>query len=103
MKSILPSQWSSLFCVCAELSLSVYSILLKVCSLLRNRAQEIRDIARNTLTKIIEALGAQYLQYILKEMQSTLVHGYQVTSPLFLTCSLLLFCKSWEEWQESNC
>ncbi|XP_061495457.1 small subunit processome component 20 homolog isoform X2 [Rhineura floridana] len=65
------------------------SILLKVCSLLRNRAQEIRDIARNTLMKIIEALGAQYLQYILKEMHSTLVHGYQV-HVLTFTVHLLL-------------
>ncbi|KAM8982078.1 small subunit processome component 20 homolog [Sarcophilus harrisii] len=54
------------------------SILLKVCTLLRNRAQEIRDVARNTLTKIIETLGVHYLQYILKELQSTLVRGYQV-------------------------
>ncbi|XP_028601568.2 small subunit processome component 20 homolog isoform X2 [Podarcis muralis] len=65
------------------------SILLKVCSLLRNRAQEIRDIARNTLMKIMEALGAQYLQYVLKEMQSTLVHGYQV-HVLTFTVHLLL-------------
>uniref|UniRef100_K7GES8 UTP20 small subunit processome component n=1 Tax=Pelodiscus sinensis TaxID=13735 RepID=K7GES8_PELSI len=65
------------------------SILLKVCSLLRNRAQEIRDIARNTLTKIMEALGARYLQYILREMQSTLVHGYQV-HVLTFTVHLLL-------------
>ncbi|XP_044533441.1 small subunit processome component 20 homolog [Gracilinanus agilis] len=54
------------------------SILLKVCTLLRNRAQEIRDVARNTLTKIIETLGVHYLQYILKELQTTLVRGYQV-------------------------
>ncbi|XP_043821455.1 small subunit processome component 20 homolog [Dromiciops gliroides] len=54
------------------------SILLKVCTLLRNRAQEIRDVARNTLTKIIETLGVHYLQYILKELQSTLVRGYQL-------------------------
>uniref|UniRef100_A0A8D0GIN0 UTP20 small subunit processome component n=1 Tax=Sphenodon punctatus TaxID=8508 RepID=A0A8D0GIN0_SPHPU len=65
------------------------SILLKVCSLLRNRAQEIRDIARNTLTKIIEALGARYLRYILKEMHTTLVHGYQV-HVLTFTVHLLL-------------
>ncbi|XP_066490771.1 small subunit processome component 20 homolog [Tiliqua scincoides] len=65
------------------------SILLKVCSLLRNRAQEIRDIARNTLMKIMEALGAQYLQYVLKEMQSTLVHGYQM-HVLTFTVHLLL-------------
>ncbi|XP_062989767.1 small subunit processome component 20 homolog [Elgaria multicarinata webbii] len=65
------------------------SILLRVCSLLRNRAQEIRDIARNTLMKIMEALGAQYLQYVLKEMHSILVHGYQV-HVLTFTVHLLL-------------
>ncbi|EMP26858.1 Small subunit processome component 20 like protein [Chelonia mydas] len=65
------------------------SILLKVCSLLRNRAQEIRDIARNTLTKIMEALGARYLQYVLREMQSILIHGYQV-HVLTFTVHLLL-------------
>uniref|UniRef100_A0A8C0NH46 UTP20 small subunit processome component n=1 Tax=Canis lupus familiaris TaxID=9615 RepID=A0A8C0NH46_CANLF len=54
------------------------SILLKVCALLKNRAQEIRDIARSTLAKIIEDLGVRYLQYILKELQTTLVRGYQV-------------------------
>nr|DBA30965.1 TPA: hypothetical protein GDO54_006886 [Pyxicephalus adspersus] len=54
------------------------SILVKVCVLLRNRAQEIRDIARNTLIKIIETLGPRYLHYVLKEMQTVLVKGYQV-------------------------
>lgn len=57
---------------------SFSSILLKVCALLKNRAQEIRDIARSTLAKIIEDLGVHYLQYILKELQTTLVRGYQV-------------------------
>nr|XP_056703398.1 small subunit processome component 20 homolog [Euleptes europaea] len=65
------------------------SIFLKVCSLLRNRAQEIRDIARNTLMKMMEALGAHYFQYVLKEMQSILVHGYQV-HVLTFTVHLLL-------------
>ncbi|XP_054845011.1 small subunit processome component 20 homolog [Eublepharis macularius] len=65
------------------------SILLKVCSLLRNRAQEIRDIARNTLMKMMETLGVLYFQYVLKEMQSLLVHGYQV-HVLTFTVHLLL-------------
>ncbi|XP_030069682.1 small subunit processome component 20 homolog isoform X2 [Microcaecilia unicolor] len=65
------------------------SILLKVCTLLRNRAQEIRDIARNTLMKIIETLGARYLQYVLKEMRTVLVKGYQV-HVLTFTVNLLL-------------
>lgn len=55
------------------------SILLKVCVLLKHRFQEIRDVARNTLIKIMETLGSHYLQYLLKEMQSILVKGYQVT------------------------
>ncbi|XP_054430613.1 small subunit processome component 20 homolog [Pteronotus mesoamericanus] len=54
------------------------SVLLKVCALLKNRAQEIRDIARSTLGKIIEDLGVHYLQYVFKELQTTLVRGYQV-------------------------
>lgn len=53
-------------------------ILIKVCVLLRNRFQEIRDVARGTLVKIIETLGYRYLQYLLKEMQGLLVKGYQV-------------------------
>lgn len=53
-------------------------ILIKVCVVLRNRFQEIRDVARGTLVKIIETLGCRYLQYLLKEMQGVLVKGYQV-------------------------
>lgn len=45
---------------------------------LRNRFQEIRDVARGTLIKILETLGCRYLQYLLKEMQGILVKGYQV-------------------------
>lgn len=69
-----------LFCLFDQsfFNFSFSSILLKVCALLKNRAQEIRDIARSTLAKIIEDLGVHYLQYILKELQTTLVRGYQV-------------------------
>ncbi|XP_069847264.1 small subunit processome component 20 homolog [Dipodomys merriami] len=65
------------------------SILLKVCALLKNRAQEIRDIARSTLSKIIEDLGVHFLQYILKELQTTLVRGYQVHVLTFTVHMLL--------------
>ncbi|XP_069760571.1 small subunit processome component 20 homolog isoform X2 [Narcine bancroftii] len=54
------------------------NILINICMMLRNRAQEIRDPARNTLIKIMETLGPRYLLYLLKEMQSTLTKGYQV-------------------------
>ncbi|XP_053439547.1 small subunit processome component 20 homolog [Nycticebus coucang] len=65
------------------------SILLKVCVLLKNRAQEIRDIARSTLAKIIEDLGVHFLQYVLKELQTTLVRGYQVHVLTFTVYMLL--------------
>lgn len=54
--------------------------MLKVCALLKNRAQEIRDVARSTLAKILEDLGVRFLQYVLKELQTTLVRGYQVST-----------------------
>ncbi|KAM9334967.1 small subunit processome component 20 homolog [Symphorus nematophorus] len=64
-------------------------ILIKVCVLLRNRFQEIRDVARGTLVKIMETLGCRYLQYLLKEMQSVLVKGYQVHVLTFTVYQLL--------------
>ncbi|KAM6895649.1 small subunit processome component 20 homolog [Xenentodon cancila] len=64
-------------------------ILIKVCILLRNRFQEIRDVARGTLVKILETLGCRYLQYLLKEMQGVLVKGYQVHVLTFTVYQLL--------------
>ncbi|KAF7667571.1 hypothetical protein LDENG_00057170 [Lucifuga dentata] len=64
-------------------------ILIKVCVLLKNRFQEIRDVARGTLVKIIETLGCRYLQYLLREMQGILVKGYQVHVLTFTVYQLL--------------
>ncbi|XP_028307568.1 small subunit processome component 20 homolog [Gouania willdenowi] len=64
-------------------------IVIKVCVHLRNRFQEIRDVARGTLVKIIETLGCRYLQFLLKEMQGILVKGYQVHVLTFTVYQLL--------------
>ncbi|XP_074482513.1 small subunit processome component 20 homolog isoform X2 [Sebastes fasciatus] len=64
-------------------------ILIKVCVVLRNRFQEVRDVARGTLVKIIETLGQRYLQYLLKEMQGILAKGYQVHVLTFTVYQLL--------------
>ncbi|KAK7901998.1 hypothetical protein WMY93_018767 [Mugilogobius chulae] len=64
-------------------------ILIKVCVLLRNRFQEVRDVARGTLVKITETLGIRYLHYLLKEMQGVLVKGYQVHVLTFTVHQLL--------------
>ncbi|XP_051544163.1 small subunit processome component 20 homolog [Myxocyprinus asiaticus] len=68
-------------------------ILLKVCVHLRSRFQEIRDVARTTLVKIIETLGHKYLHYLLKEMQGVLVKGYQVHVLTFTVYHLLSVLK----------
>lgn len=59
-----------------------------MCVLLRNRFQEVRDVARGTLVKITETLGIRYLQYLLKELQSVLVKGYQVQAETARSCYL---------------
>ncbi|XP_029019229.1 small subunit processome component 20 homolog [Betta splendens] len=69
-------------------------ILIKVCVLLKNRFQEIRDVARVTLVKILETLGCRYLQYLLKEMQSILMKGYQIHVLTFTVHQLLLVLSS---------
>ncbi|XP_050963565.1 small subunit processome component 20 homolog [Labeo rohita] len=68
-------------------------IFLKVCVHLRSRFQEIRDVARNTLAKIIQTLGHQYLHYLLSEMQAVLVKGYQVHVLTFTVYQLLSILK----------
>ncbi|KAI4884861.1 hypothetical protein NFI96_031248 [Prochilodus magdalenae] len=68
-------------------------VLLKVCVHLKSRFQEIRDVARTTLIKIIEALGHRYLQYLLREMQGVLVKGYQIHVLTFTVYHLLTILK----------
>ncbi|XP_064627386.1 small subunit processome component 20 homolog [Lineus longissimus] len=60
--------------------LNVYlpSVLLKVCAFLRSRAKDIRDVARDTLIKIMSSLGNKYFNYILKELRAALRRGYQL-------------------------
>uniref|UniRef100_A0A8C4WNT3 Small subunit processome component 20 homolog n=1 Tax=Eptatretus burgeri TaxID=7764 RepID=A0A8C4WNT3_EPTBU len=65
------------------------SILLKVCLLLRNRLKRVREIARTTLSKILQVLGPPYLFYVLREMSSTLSKGYQIHVLMFTLHALL--------------
>ncbi|KAF3859484.1 hypothetical protein F7725_021883 [Dissostichus mawsoni] len=73
----------------AIMEVNLPGILIKVCVVLRNRFQEVRDVARGTLVKIIETLGFRYLQYLLKEMQGLLAKGYQVHVLTFTVYQLL--------------
>ncbi|XP_014674072.1 PREDICTED: small subunit processome component 20 homolog [Priapulus caudatus] len=53
------------------------NVLLKLCELLRSRARDVRDATRDTIVRIVAALGPAYLHYLLREMRATLRRGYQ--------------------------
>ena len=53
-------------------------MLLKICSCLKSRSKETRDVARDTLIKVTQSLGPKYVPYVVKEMKDTLTKGYQV-------------------------
>ncbi|KAK3096539.1 hypothetical protein FSP39_001125 [Pinctada imbricata] len=73
----------------AALQQSLPGILLKVCNFLKSRAKDIRDAARDTLVKILSALGPKYFPYILSELRGALRKGYQVHVLCFTTFILL--------------
>jgi len=64
-----------------------YSVLAKVCVFMRSRAESTRDIARQTLTKILAAIGVGHLGTILDHLKSTLIRGYQVSNSPILSTS----------------
>ena len=53
-------------------------LLPKVCQALRSRAQDLWDIGRDVLVKILASLGTGYLPFILKELRHVLTRGYQM-------------------------
>ncbi|KAA8909474.1 armadillo-type protein [Sphaerosporella brunnea] len=52
--------------------------LTDVCHILRSRAQESRDMTRQTLVTIALLLGPEYFSFILKELRGALLRGYQL-------------------------
>ncbi|CAO3617504.1 unnamed protein product [Cunninghamella echinulata] len=61
-----------------SLRLNLPGLLTIVCQTIRSRAQDVRDIARDTLLKINTFLGVSYFQYIVKELKSALLRGYEL-------------------------
>ena len=53
-------------------------VILDISHILRSRVQESRDIARNTLASIVVLLGPLSVEYVLKEMRTSLARGYQL-------------------------
>lgn len=65
-------------------------VLLDVCSILKSRAQDSRDVARKTLNDIAMLLGPVYFGYILRELRNTLARGYQLHVLSFTVHSMLV-------------
>ena len=65
-------------------------ILTDLCNILRSRAQESRDLTRNTLGEIAILIGPTYFEFILKELRSALTRGYQLHVLSFTVHSILV-------------
>ncbi|KAJ3019394.1 UNVERIFIED_CONTAM: U3 snoRNP protein [Siphonaria sp. JEL0065] len=53
-------------------------LLTTVCQFLKNRLQDVRDGSRDALLKIAKELGPVHFPFIIKELQSALLRGYQL-------------------------
>lgn len=53
-------------------------VLTDICHILRSKAQESRDMTRETLTKICVLLGPSCFGFVLKELRGALARGYQL-------------------------
>lgn len=73
-----------------DMAIRLPPVLLDVCSILKSRAQDSRDVARKTLNDIALLLGPAYFGYILKELRNTLARGYQLHVLSFTVHSMLV-------------
>lgn len=53
-------------------------VLTDICHILRSKATESRDLARDTLVQIAVILGSSYFGFILRELRGALTRGYQL-------------------------
>ncbi|KAI4931505.1 hypothetical protein J4E85_004098 [Alternaria conjuncta] len=61
-----------------EIETRLPGVLLDICYILKSRAQEARDMSRNTLSDIATILGPSYVGFILKALRTALQRGYQL-------------------------
>ncbi|KAL5621438.1 hypothetical protein BROUX41_006338 [Berkeleyomyces rouxiae] len=74
----------------SEMSPRLASVLTDICHILRSKAWESREMARDTLVKIAVVLGAKYFGFILNELKGALQRGYQLHVLSYTMHSLLL-------------
>ncbi|XP_078664356.1 small subunit processome component 20 homolog isoform X2 [Branchiostoma floridae x Branchiostoma belcheri] len=68
---------------------NLQGVLLKVCSLLKSRSEDIRETSRSTLVKILTSLGPTFFPQILRDLRHCLTKGYQVHVLTYTTHALL--------------
>jgi U3 small nucleolar RNA-associated protein 20 len=61
-----------------EIETRLPGVLLDISYILKSRAQEARDMSRNTLSDIATLMGPGYLGFILKALRTALQRGYQL-------------------------
>ncbi|KAM0463961.1 hypothetical protein ACHAO4_000686 [Trichoderma viride] len=61
-----------------QLNQKLAGVLTDICHILRSKALEARDMARDTLVKISVLLGPSFFGFILKELRGALTRGYQL-------------------------
>lgn len=61
-----------------QLSQLLPPVLTDICHILRSKAQEARDMTRDTLIKICVLLGPSCFGFVLKELRGALLRGYQL-------------------------
>ncbi|KXX80806.1 Small subunit processome component 20 [Madurella mycetomatis] len=65
-------------------------VLTDICHILRSRAWDSREMARDTLAKIAGILGPEKFEFILKELRGALTKGYQLHVLSYTMHSILL-------------
>ena len=66
------------------------AVLTDICHILRSKAQESRDMTRDTLTKICVLLGPSCFGFVLKELRGALKRGPQLHILSYTMHSLLV-------------
>ncbi|KAH9909271.1 armadillo-type protein [Xylariomycetidae sp. FL2044] len=61
-----------------SLELKLPGVLTDICHILRSKALESREMARDTLAKMTSLLGPPYFGFVLNELRGALISGYQL-------------------------
>lgn len=72
----------------------ILRVITIVCSILRSRDQDTRDIARDTMGKIVVFLGPEWLSRVLAEIKTALQRGPQLHVAAVVTHSILVLATS---------